>query len=89
MTAKGGENEVIMLVISIFALIFIFFGFNDIKKVKGYKILLLSFFVFFSSTVFTVLESYFLGTFLNYLEHICNLVSLILIFYWFNKFTVK
>ncbi len=86
---SDNENEIIMLILSVLALMFIFVGFKDLKRVAGYKYLLSSFLFFFGASVFTIVESYMWCSVFNFLEHISYLISLILLFYWYHLYTAR
>jgi hypothetical protein len=79
------ENEIVMLVIGLGTLMFIYFNHHQLKRLPSSGLLLGSFYVFSTGWLFTVLEGFFLGNVLNYLEHISYAASSILLVIWCRR----
>jgi len=76
------EYELIELILAIGILIF-FFGKRPIlRKIYAYKTLLWAFCFLFAGFLATVLEGFLFNVTLNYLEHVCYVISSALILIW-------
>lgn len=76
------EYELVVLILAIGILIFIFGKRSNFKRIYDYKTLLGAFYFLFIGFLATVLESFFFNTTFNYLEHVCYVISSILILIW-------
>ena len=76
------ENEIVMLAIGIFILIFTLVNRFRLKRLPESKILFWGFYVLLAGWVMTVLEGFFWKGILNYLEHICYAGSSALVASW-------
>jgi hypothetical protein len=76
------ENEVVMLILGVGVLFFILLNKVHLTKIYSWRLLVLSYCILLSGWIFTVLEEFFLGTYLNYLEHISYGISSILLIIW-------
>lgn len=79
-------NELIMFIISCMVVFFVFLYRAKIKGIVHYRLLCFSFGFFFFSSLFTILEDFFLSELLNSLEHINYLFSSFFLFWWTLKF---
>lgn len=77
------ENELITLLISIGAVIFISINYSKLKPLPALEILLLGLSILLIGWVLTIIEGFFLNEFFNLLEHICYMISSVLIAVWF------
>ncbi|MDD5122482.1 MAG: hypothetical protein PHX97_03755 [Dehalococcoidales bacterium] len=82
-------NEVIMLLLGIGLILGIRLNINYLKKVPRIKILTSAFYVLFASFVFTIVEGFFLRDLFNLLEHLCYLLSPLLLLLWCYLVMVK
>ena len=79
------ENEVVMLLMAIGVLIFILVNHRLIMRIVAARVLVAAFCVLLAAYVLTVLEGFFLGDLLNFLEHACYAGSSVLIALWCMK----
>ncbi|MFA6771800.1 MAG: hypothetical protein WCS74_04055 [Dehalococcoidales bacterium] len=82
-------NEVIMLLLGTGLILGIRLNIIYLKQIPHIKILTSSFYVLFASFVFTIAEGFFLGDLLNLLEHLCYLLSPVLLLLWCYLVMVK
>jgi len=64
------ENEIVMLIIGLGVLIFLLGNRSQLKRIPFADFLLLAFHALLAGWILTVLEGFFWGELLNYLEHI-------------------
>ena len=76
------QNEIIMLLLSIGALVFIVLNNKKVKEIPGANMLLTGFYLLLGGYVLTILEGFFWKDLLNILEHICYAASSVLIAIW-------
>jgi MFS superfamily sulfate permease-like transporter len=76
------ENEIVMLLIGVGVLIFILGSRSRLKRLPASNILIVGFYILLAGWVLTVLEGFFWEGVLNYLEHLCNAVSSVLVAVW-------
>jgi hypothetical protein len=76
------ENEFLVLVLSIGIFIFILLNFKKLKSLPNYLIFTLSYLSLLLGWTFTVLESLFFELILNFIEHICYLLFVLLLILW-------
>ena len=76
------KSEFVLLLLSIGVLFFLAGNAPRFKKIPSSNILIAGFLVFFFGWVFTILEGFFWGTFLNLMEHICYIGGLLFIAIW-------
>ena len=79
------ENEIVMLFLCIGVVIFTMINKEKLKKFKEWKILFMSFLLFFTACISTVLEAFLLEDFFNYIEHLCYAGSGIMLAAWSHK----
>jgi hypothetical protein len=79
------ENEVVMLILGFGVLLFILFNKVHLTRIHSWRLLLLSYCILLSGWLFTVLEEFFLATYLNYLEHISYCISSFLLIVWYRR----
>ncbi len=79
------DNEVVMLLMAIGVLIFILVNRRLIMRIEAAGVLVAAFCVLLAAYVLTVLEGFFLGDLLNFLEHLCYAASSVLIALWAMK----
>ena len=79
------DNEVVMLLMAIGVLIFILVNRRLIMRIEAARVLVAALCVLLAGYVFTVLEGFFLGDLLNFLEHLCYAASSVLIALWCMK----
>lgn len=76
------ENEVVMALLGIGVLIFIMVNRLQLKRLPASGILVGAFYVLLTGWIATIVEGFFLGKLLNYLEHMCYAGSAILVVAW-------
>lgn len=81
------ENEVVMLILGVGVLFFIIINASRLTNVYSWKLLIAGYCVLLSGWIFTVLEEFFAGHILNYLEHASYLASSALLLVWCYKYS--
>ena len=76
------QNEVILLLLGIGALIFILGNRSRLQFLPRSKTLIAGFYMLLVSWILTVLEGFFLGELLNFIEHMCYACSAVLMAVW-------
>ncbi len=76
------ENEIVMLIIGLGVLIFVLGNRMQLKRIPSAGFLLLAFHALLAGWVLTVLEGFFWGELLNYLEHMSYAVASFLLAVW-------
>ena len=76
------ENEIIKLLLFVIVFVFIFQNRAKVKGICEWRLLLAGFYVHFAAGALTVLEGFFMGWFLNMLEHLCYAASACLLGLW-------
>ncbi len=76
------ENEMIMLLLGVGILVLIWVNHDRLKRIPESKILISSFCFLLAGWAMTVLEDFFFGRAVNYLEHICYTLSSVLMLIW-------
>lgn len=79
------ENEIVMLFLCIGVAVFTMINQEKLKKFREWKLLFLSFILFFIACISTVLEAFLLENILNYLEHLSYAGSGIILAAWSHK----
>ena len=81
------ENEVIMFLIGIGALLFEVWNRDQLNAIRNKKFLIMAFHFLVLAWLITILEGFIWGDTLNILEHFCYAVSGVLISIWTWKAT--
>ncbi len=76
------ENELVMLLMGIGVAIFILLNYRRLTRFPFIKILLAGFCALGAGWLLTILENFFWGDVLNFLEHTCNAAGAILTAVW-------
>ena len=76
------ENEIIMCVLGIGTLAFMLFNYKQLRRTPSFNILAVGFFLLVAGWILTALEGFFWEGTLNFIEHLCYLVSAILVTIW-------
>jgi hypothetical protein len=76
------ENELLTLIMSIVALVFILGFYKKIQRIPGWQLLIAFLFSYTLATCFTVLEGFLWPVVSNQLEHFCHLIMAILLCSW-------
>jgi len=76
------ENEIVMLIIGLGVLIFLLGNRAQLKRIPSADFPLLAFYMLLAGWVLTVLEGFFWGELLNYLEHMSYAVASFLLVVW-------
>ncbi len=76
------ENEIVMVLLGGGVLIFTLTNRLRLKRIPEWKILISGFYFLRAGWTLTVLEGFFWKGTLNYLEHICYVVSAVIIAIW-------
>jgi len=82
-------NELVLFIIAFISLMFILLKIESVKTFPLYKMFLLSYFILLLGFFFTTFEEIYFSIIFNILEHICYLISSIILFYWIWKVFVK
>ena len=77
------ENEFLTLLIGIGLFIFIIFNYEKLKTLPAMKIILVGLSFLLIGWFLTILEEFFLEDLLNLLEHLCYIISSIIMAVWF------
>lgn len=83
------ENEVVMLILGIGVLFLILMNIQQVKKIRFWILLSLSYFLLLMGWLFTVVEGFIFESLLNYLEHISYFASAVLMTIWCIKATAR
>ena len=75
-------NEILNLLLGFGTLLFILLNLPRLAKIKSSRLLLGAYFVLFAASILTVLEGLFWSHLLNFLEHLCYLLSQIMVTLW-------
>ena len=75
-------NEIVMLLLGCGGLLFIRANRPGLARIPSANILIAGYGVLFAGWTLTVLEGFFWGGALNYLEHICYALSSVLVALW-------
>jgi len=76
------QNELITLLVGFGGVLYIVFNKTRLTRIPGFQILFSSYMILCAGWIFTVVEGFFLGSFVNALEHLCYAVSSILAAVW-------
>ncbi|MDO9462769.1 MAG: hypothetical protein Q7J61_03075 [Deltaproteobacteria bacterium] len=76
------ENEVVTLLLGVGVLVFVIANRLQLQRLPGSRILISGFYVYLGGRILTVLEGFFWGEFLNFLEHLCSAGSNVLVAIW-------
>jgi len=76
------QNEAVMILIAICVFALTIKNRIEIKKSKNSTLLLITFYIFFSGWIFTIVEGYFLPNILNIMEHLSYLFGSISLAIW-------
>jgi hypothetical protein len=76
------QNEVILVVLGVGVLIFILGNRQRLQLLPRSKILIAGFYMLLASWFLTILEGFFWGELLNFIEHICYAGSAVLVAVW-------
>jgi len=76
------QNEIILLLLGLGALIFILGNRPRLQLLPRSKILISGFYMLLASWILTILEGFLLGELLNFIEHICYAGSAVLMAVW-------
>ncbi len=76
------ENEMVMLILGLGVLIFVLGKRSQLKRFPSSGTLLLGFYLLLAGWALTVLEGFFWGLFLNYLEHMCYAAGAVSVAVW-------
>lgn len=76
------DNEVVMLILGAGVFGFVRLNYPRIKRIHSWKWLLLSFYLMMAGWSFTILEGFIMSGVFNYCEHICYLLSGLVLAIW-------
>ncbi len=76
------ENELVMLLLSLGVVVFIILKRHKFRQFPGWKLLFSAFLFFAAASVFTVIETFFLNSFFNHMEHICYFMNGLTFLIW-------
>ena len=76
------ENEVVMLLLGIGVFLFMLLNRVHIRRIYGWKILVYSYSFLLAGWLLTVLEGFFLESYLNFLEHMSYVLSAVTLVLW-------
>ena len=80
------EDELITLIIASFSLLFIIVKWSQLKIIPSSGTLIFAYGVLFAGWIFTILESFFLGSIMNILEHFCYMFSTVILAFWCRRY---
>ncbi len=83
------ENEIVMLMLGIGVMVFVLLNRSRLKKIPFSGIIITAFYVVLAGWGLTVLEGFFWGDILNFIEHLCYIASAVLMLAWCWKVFVK
>ena len=81
------ENEVILVILGVIVFILMCYNFSQLKRIPNPVAIFTAYCVFFLGWIFTVLEELWFYELLNFMEHVCYLVSSLMLFKWVLSFT--
>jgi hypothetical protein len=76
------EIEVVTLLLGVAVLALVIYRREQIKPLRFYQLLVLSFIILFCGWLFTVVETFIWEDFFNLLEHLCYSASSIVLAIW-------
>ena len=76
------ENEVVMLILGNGVLGYLLLNLNRIKRIYAWKLLVTGYCFLLAGWFLTVLEGFFAGELLNFLEHAGYTLSSIIVAFW-------
>jgi len=76
------DNELIMLILGIGALVLTLIYKAELKRIFAWKNLMASFYFLLAAWVFTVAEGFLLPYYLNLAEHLCYTASAVIMAVW-------
>jgi 4-hydroxybenzoate polyprenyltransferase len=76
------DNELIMLILGIGALVLTLIYKAELKRIFAWKNLMASFYIFLAACVLTVAEAFLWPTYLNFAEHLFYTASAIFMAVW-------
>ena len=76
------EIEVVTLLLGVAVLALVIYRREQIKPIRFYQLLVLSFVILFCGWLFTVVETFIWEDFFNLLEHLCYSASSIVLAIW-------
>lgn len=76
------DDEIISLMLTVGVLTFIFINRSRLKQLLSSGIFIFGFYFFLFGRVLTILEGIFLGELLNLIEHVCYVISSVLLLIW-------
>jgi hypothetical protein len=82
------ENEVVMMLLGIGVLIFIQGNKDLLKRIRSWKTITGAYYMLLFGWFFTILEGFFMEEYCNLLEHVCYLISAVLLMIWCWKATI-
>jgi hypothetical protein len=82
------ENEVVMMILGIGVLVLILRNKDHLKKIKSWKTITGAYYILFLGWFLTILEGFWLGNYINILEHVCYLISASLLMIWCWRATI-
>jgi len=75
-------NEIFVFFISTGILGVTIFLFRKLILISSWRILLAAFILYYLSTIFTIVEGFFLPNLMNFLEHLCRALFPGMVFLW-------
>lgn len=76
------ENELIIFILCFGALLFVFINYGKLKSLPALRIFIISFILFTFGWFFTVIEGVIFEDFFNLIEHLCYILSSIMMIIW-------
>jgi len=76
------QNELITMLIGSGVAIYVLINHSRLSRIPSFKVLLISYLFLFAGWVLTVAEGFFLGSLLNFIEHLCYATGSILAAMW-------
>jgi len=83
------ENEVVMFILGIAVFVFMVLNRNHFIRIHSWKTLKWGYFILLAGWFFTILEGLILEFYLDVLEHLCYLISALMVVIWCWKSAFK
>lgn len=82
-------NEIVMLILGVVVLFFLLLNLQILRAVRHWPFLVAAYGIILVSWFLTVLETYFLPSVLNHVEHLCDMAGAVLLLVWVYLFLRK
>jgi hypothetical protein len=83
------DNEAVMFILGMVVVIFVTLNINQIKKIRDWQWLLISYYLLMAGWFFTILEGFILPNVINWIEHISYAMSALILAVWCRKMALS